>query len=156
MLQACDQDFLPLHCAFTTPPGGVLATTSAAASSGTQPDPSASGSARRPETVRGLSRISPAAARRSVGARIAVKCRSEAWSDAMSHLSRRLHCVPTRCHATMSIEALSRAIRAAWSAETSVDGNWDLEHPSVGQCAVTALVIQDLFGGDLLRSEIGG
>lgn len=74
----------------------------------------------------------------------------------MSHLWRRLQRVPMMSHATTPIEALSRAIRAAWSAETSFADDWDPEHPSVGQCAVTALVIQDFFGGDLLRSEVGG
>jgi hypothetical protein len=45
----------------------------------------------------------------------------------------------------------------AWSAETSADSEgWTPENPSWGQCAITALVLQDLFGGDLLRSTVNG
>jgi hypothetical protein len=47
--------------------------------------------------------------------------------------------------------------RGAWSAETSADpSGWTPENPSWGQCAVTALVLQDLFGGTLVRSTVGG
>lgn len=42
-------------------------------------------------------------------------------------------------------------ITRAWSAETSVDNQWSPDNPALGQCAVTALVVQDHFGGDLLR-----
>jgi hypothetical protein len=45
----------------------------------------------------------------------------------------------------------------AWSAETSADPDaWTPENPSWGQCAVTALVIQDLLGGELRRSTVKG
>jgi hypothetical protein len=54
------------------------------------------------------------------------------------------------------IGPLAEAIREAWSAETSVDERWHGERPSLGQCAVTALVIQDYLGGDLLRADVGG
>lgn len=43
-------------------------------------------------------------------------------------------------------------LRAAWQADTSADPDrWDCENPSWGQCAVSALAIQDRFGGHLLR-----
>jgi hypothetical protein len=45
------------------------------------------------------------------------------------------------------IEAL---IRASWSEKTCdpVDlPEWSAENPARGQCAVTALVVQDLLGG---------
>lgn len=43
-----------------------------------------------------------------------------------------------------------------WDAETSADpDNYErVGRPSYGQCAVTALVVQDLVGGDLLRVEV--
>ena len=45
----------------------------------------------------------------------------------------------------------------AWSRDTSGDSeNWDEHNPSLGQCAVSALIIQDLLGGDLVRSEVNG
>ncbi len=45
----------------------------------------------------------------------------------------------------------------AWRAETSVVPiDWSPSNPAVGQCAVTALVVQDLFGGELLRGNIVG
>lgn len=48
------------------------------------------------------------------------------------------------------------ALERAWRRETSVDqGGWLEENPSRGQCAVTALVIQDLLGGSILRGEAG-
>lgn len=46
-------------------------------------------------------------------------------------------------------------IRRAWSVETAAGGNFDPECPSRGQCAVTALVVQDWFGGELLRAMVG-
>ena len=54
------------------------------------------------------------------------------------------------------VAILSRTIRAAWNAETSVRDDWNLECPSAGQCAVTSLVVQDFFGGDLLQSTVQG
>lgn len=38
-----------------------------------------------------------------------------------------------------------------WSDRTSVNSAWSPENPALGQCAVTALLIQDLFGGELER-----
>lgn len=41
-------------------------------------------------------------------------------------------------------------LQAAWTRGTSFDPErWTPENPSWGQCAVTALVINDLFGGEL-------
>lgn len=45
--------------------------------------------------------------------------------------------------------------RITWCAETSADPEgWTEENPAWGQCAVSALVIQDALGGDLLRSLV--
>lgn len=54
------------------------------------------------------------------------------------------------------IGPLAEAIREAWSSETSIDERWNGERPSLGQCAVTALVVQDYLGGELLRAEVEG
>ena len=54
-----------------------------------------------------------------------------------------------------SLAEIERAIRASWSEETCdpVD-EWSPGNPPRGQCAVTALVVQDLFGGELLLAEV--
>jgi hypothetical protein len=45
-------------------------------------------------------------------------------------------------------------IRKAWSLESTKD--WRPDNPAWGQCAVTALVVQDELGGTLLRGEVAG
>jgi hypothetical protein len=57
---------------------------------------------------------------------------------------------------TSSIEALVRALEQAWDHQTSADPDWSPEFRSKGQCAVSALVIQDELGGDLLRAIVDG
>ena len=53
----------------------------------------------------------------------------------------------------MDLKSLEQAIRAAWGKDTwyppAVD-LWTPEKPELGQCTVTALVVQDYFGGELL------
>jgi hypothetical protein len=51
---------------------------------------------------------------------------------------------------------LYAAVRGAWTAATSADNAWSATCPSLGQCAVTALVIQDYLGGELMRAEVDG
>jgi uncharacterized protein (DUF952 family) len=56
-----------------------------------------------------------------------------------------------------SLAEIERVIRASWSRETCdpVDRDvWSPDNPSRGQCAVTALVVQDLCGGELLLAEV--
>jgi hypothetical protein len=48
------------------------------------------------------------------------------------------------------------AIRRSWAFDTALDNAWWPEQPSRGQCAVTALVIQELVGGELLRAVTSG
>lgn len=56
-----------------------------------------------------------------------------------------------------SIEDLGRALECSWSKQTSADPDvWSADNPAWGQCAVTALVVQDYFGGDLLRVQASG
>ena len=50
-------------------------------------------------------------------------------------------------------QTLRRALRLGWQADTSADPDgWTDFRPSHGQCAVTALAVQDAFGGQLLRA----
>ena len=47
------------------------------------------------------------------------------------------------------------AIRAAWCRETSFwPQDWTPENPAHGQCAVTALAVQDVVGGDIWRGRV--
>lgn len=47
-------------------------------------------------------------------------------------------------------EELETAIEDAWDASTSADPDaWDEDNPAYGQCAVTALVVQDMMGGEI-------
>lgn len=57
----------------------------------------------------------------------------------------------------MDLETLRNELRQVWSAETSSSPEqWSPSNPAWGQCAVTALIIQDNFGGELLRCQING
>jgi len=51
---------------------------------------------------------------------------------------------------------VTRALARSWSRDTSaVPDVWSEKTPALGQCAVSALVVQDLFGGELLRCDVG-
>jgi hypothetical protein len=52
--------------------------------------------------------------------------------------------------------SLFAAIRHAWAADTSTDSGWSVTCPAQGQCAVTALIVQDYLGGQLVRAEVEG
>ena len=54
---------------------------------------------------------------------------------------------------TTTLYRLQRAIEDSWSKDTA-KGEWKRSVPSLNQCAVTALVVQDYLGGDLLRCEM--
>lgn len=54
-------------------------------------------------------------------------------------------------------------LEGAWCAATSADpdgwtakNRWTEKNPAFGQCAVTALIVQDYFGGILVRVENEG
>lgn len=54
-------------------------------------------------------------------------------------------------------EDLRLRLRDAWRADTSITpSEWSRSNPAAGQCAITALIVQDFFGGDLLRGRIEG
>jgi hypothetical protein len=57
----------------------------------------------------------------------------------------------------LTLAGLESAISASWSIETcdpSDIPNWTPAEPSRGQCAVTALVVHDLLGGELLEAAV--
>ena len=59
--------------------------------------------------------------------------------------------------ASVSRQSIELAVRAAWARDTCdpVDaGNWSAANPALGQCGTTALVINDLLGGELLVAEV--
>jgi hypothetical protein len=61
----------------------------------------------------------------------------------------------SRAERPLTFAQLQLAIERAWSRETSDDPDeWCEENPSRGQCAVTALVVRDLLGGDVLIADV--
>ncbi|MEV0027715.1 hypothetical protein [Nocardia sp. NPDC050793] len=50
------------------------------------------------------------------------------------------------------LETLKRALRKSWSADTSSAPDWTEANIAKGQCAVTACVVQDYLGGDILNT----
>jgi len=55
----------------------------------------------------------------------------------------------------MSIENIRVALQRSWSLESS--SKWTKENPANGQCGVTALVVNDLLGGEIAKTNcIGG
>lgn len=64
---------------------------------------------------------------------------------------------PTRyseaMNGTWTLAELEATLREAWSPDTSYEPSaWTLVNPAAGQCAVTALVIQDHLGGEIVRA----
>jgi hypothetical protein len=45
-----------------------------------------------------------------------------------------------------------KALRKAWSVDTAIQ--WTEENPASGQCNVTAAVICDVLGGEVLRTKL--
>ncbi len=58
-----------------------------------------------------------------------------------------------------TLDEVTAAVRAAWCRQTCDDSDladWTPGEPARGQCGPTALVLHDLFGGDLLLAEVLG
>lgn len=52
--------------------------------------------------------------------------------------------------------SLAKVFRQAWDKKTCfppVKPDWNSDKPELGQCAVTALIIQDKFGGDIVYNS---
>jgi hypothetical protein len=57
----------------------------------------------------------------------------------------------------LSIEGLGPVFRAAWGPDTcdpDARDQWRPDNPARAQCGTTALVVQDLLGGDLILAEV--
>jgi len=54
----------------------------------------------------------------------------------------------------MTPEAMLPRLSRAWSPESST--RWCLDNPARGQCGMTALLVHDLFGGEILKTRVGG
>lgn len=52
----------------------------------------------------------------------------------------------------MQRETLSRLVAESWDAETSASKEWSPENRALGQCAVTACVVQDYLGGEIFNT----
>lgn len=56
-----------------------------------------------------------------------------------------------------TLEQLILALQRSWCAETSyADSDWPADNPARGQCVVSSLVVQDYFGGELVRYAVKG
>ena len=54
----------------------------------------------------------------------------------------------------MELKTLKKLLKQSWTTETCVLGSrkeWNSDNPSLGQCAITALVVNDYFGGKIMR-----
>lgn len=52
---------------------------------------------------------------------------------------------------------IEAAVRSSWAADTTTPAHrphWTPGNPARDQCGVTALVLHDLLGGDLIRGEV--
>lgn len=54
-----------------------------------------------------------------------------------------------------SLLDVGRALRAAWGRDTTDDPeNWSMAKPALGQCAVSALVVRGIYGGDVVIATV--
>ncbi|MFD7227127.1 hypothetical protein [Streptomyces sp. NPDC059881] len=55
--------------------------------------------------------------------------------------------------------ALDNALRASWATDTCspddlIRAGWQPDNPGWGHCDITALIVNDIFGGDLMVGEV--
>src|SRR5215813_4331999 len=53
---------------------------------------------------------------------------------------------------TFDPQQVARCLRKSWSLATA--RQWTIENPAAGQCNVTALLVHERFGGDLLMTRL--
>jgi hypothetical protein len=64
--------------------------------------------------------------------------------------------IDARSHEAV-LEDLAHELSGAWCRETSVQPvEWTGRNPALGQCAVTALIVQDILGGELVQAVVNG
>jgi hypothetical protein len=81
------------------------------------------------------------------------------WRDTVSVSCRDLRAVVPTCDAAgmLSVDLLRPLLRAAWGPDThypDASEDWRPDNPARAQCGMTALVVQDLLGGDLILGEV--
>lgn len=59
----------------------------------------------------------------------------------------------------LTLTGIDAALRASWAADTCSPDDvarapWTAANPAWGQCDITALVVHDMFGGELLVGEV--
>jgi hypothetical protein len=82
------------------------------------------------------------------------KIPAEQWVDARDSADRASAVSnPDGRHRMIDEKKILEILNSCWSAETS--SKWKEPNPAAGQCSVTALVIQDRFGGRLLKTKAG-
>ena len=68
---------------------------------------------------------------------------------------REITVVPVRSERPVTLNELEAAIRASWSAETSdLPDRWTSANPAFQQCDVTARVVRDYLGGEILVAGV--
>ncbi|MEH6945176.1 YunG family protein [Bacillus sp. JJ722] len=50
------------------------------------------------------------------------------------------------------IERITNALYKSWSLESS--SKWSKDNPSMGQCGVTTLVVNDILGGEIRKTKL--
>jgi hypothetical protein len=56
-----------------------------------------------------------------------------------------------------TLDQLTSALHLSWDGDTCSDATeWSSGNPARGQCVATSLVVQDYYGGGLLRYEVQG
>ncbi|MGW3654342.1 YunG family protein [Streptomyces sp. NPDC005151] len=58
---------------------------------------------------------------------------------------------------TITLSDIERALRSSWGVDTCAPedmNSWRPDNPARGQCGVTAVVVNDLLGGDLVYGEV--
>lgn len=54
----------------------------------------------------------------------------------------------------MELRELKNLLTLSWKEETcspELRSEWELSNPSLGQCAITALIVNDVYGGKIMR-----
>jgi hypothetical protein len=52
----------------------------------------------------------------------------------------------------IKIEQIMKALLLSWSLESS--SKWSIDNPAKGQCGVTSLVINDMLGGEIKKTQL--
>lgn len=55
---------------------------------------------------------------------------------------------------TDQFNTITDALLQSWSLRSS--SKWTKDNPAKGQCGVTALVVNDLFGGEIMKTKLPG